>query len=107
MKGSIFENFAMTELVKKRFNQGKDHNLYFWRDQHGHEVDGIIALGEKLIPVEVKSGQTINADFFKNLEYWKGLSGAKDSYLVYGGQESYTRQDTHLLSWKDIGSLDG
>lgn len=54
MKGALFENFVVTELVKQSFNRGREHNLNFWRDSHGHEVDVIVNSGQRLIPIEVK-----------------------------------------------------
>src|SRR5947207_7264782 len=51
MKGALFENFVIVELIKQSFNKGREPNLNFWRDSHGHEVDVIITSGEGLIPI--------------------------------------------------------
>jgi uncharacterized protein len=106
-RGSLFENFIITELLKKRLNQGKDPNLYFWRDNHGHEVDIILSQGNKLIPVEVKSGATITPDFLKNITYWTGLSGEGQAYLIYGGELNQKRSAVTILSWKDMDEMGG
>jgi predicted AAA+ superfamily ATPase len=58
LSGSLFENFVIGELVKSRFNRALGNNLYFWRDNVGHEIDVIIDHGTSLYPVEIKSGQT-------------------------------------------------
>ncbi len=50
-------------------------NLYFWRDRSGHEVDVLIDRGTRLSPLEIKSGRTVNRDYFKGLEFWRKLSG--------------------------------
>ncbi len=39
MRGALFKTWVVSELLKKRFNQGLLSNLYFWRDSQGHEVD--------------------------------------------------------------------
>lgn len=62
-RGALFENWVVSELLKSRLNQGLNANLYFWRNNTGEEVDVLIEQGEKLTPVEVKSGKTFNADF--------------------------------------------
>ena len=42
MKGSLFENMIIIEFLKSRYNRGLQSNLYFWRDNKGHEIDCII-----------------------------------------------------------------
>ena len=39
LRGNIFENFIISEYLKKKNNCGEEVNLYFWRDQKGHEID--------------------------------------------------------------------
>jgi hypothetical protein len=34
-------------------------DVFFWRDSVGHEIDAIIDLGPKQIPIEIKSSQTV------------------------------------------------
>jgi predicted AAA+ superfamily ATPase len=71
LKEGFFESLIVTEFLKYRFNQAKEANLYFWRDQHGHEIDCLIEhRGRDLIPVEVTSGRTANNDYFKEIAYW-------------------------------------
>ncbi len=64
-KGPLFETWVVSELLKTRYNAGKTSNLYFWRDRSGHEVDLIIDHGTSLSALEIKSGQTINKDYFR------------------------------------------
>ncbi len=107
LRGGLFESLILADLMKRRFNTGKRPNLYFWRDRTGHEVDCIIDNGEQLIPVEIKSGETVNSGFFSNLAKWNELSGGKpeNSYLVYGGLESQKRSHGTVLSWDDLSQL--
>ena len=62
LRGAIFESFVVSELLKSFANRRLPAPLYFWRDASGHEVDVLIDLGSRLIPVEVKSGVTVPAD---------------------------------------------
>jgi len=73
-RGHIFETWVVGELLKGRFNRGLKENIYFWRDNVGHEVDCLIDQGMTLIPVEIKSGETVTRDFFKGLNYWYKIS---------------------------------
>ncbi len=66
------------ELIKFRLNQGLMSNLYFWRDSQGHEIDILMDQGNKLVPLEIKSGQTITSDYFEGLQYWQSLANLQD-----------------------------
>ena len=105
LKGGLFESLIVTEFLKYRFNQAKESNLYFWRDQHGHEIDCLIEHGGRdLIPVEIKSGRTANNDYFKEIAYWNALSGNTPdrSFVVYGGDQSQQRTAGRLIGYADL-----
>ncbi len=90
-RGSIFENLIVTEFIKQRFNRGFSHNLFFWRDNVGHEVDIIAETPAGLVPVEIKAGQTITGDFFKNLQYWMKISNNESGIIIYAGNQAQER----------------
>jgi predicted AAA+ superfamily ATPase len=104
LRGALFENLILAEFIKKRFNKGLRNNCYFWRDNKGIEIDCIVENGDKLIPVEIKSADTYNKDFFKNLNYWNNLSDnpVENSFVIYGGDSSRDTKEGNLLSWHDI-----
>ena len=105
--GNLFESLVISELMKNRFNHGLQPNCYFWRDRLGHEIDCLLEQGDKLTPVEIKSGKTINADYFKGLRYWTNLAGisADQGYVVYVGLQSQQRQQGNVVSWKTMAPL--
>jgi predicted AAA+ superfamily ATPase len=106
LKGSIFENFVIVDLIKMYRNLGKNPPLYFWHDKLGREIDCLIKKADMVVPVEIKVGQTINRDFFKNLNYWQSLQTQKSpSFVVYGGDESQIRTNCSILSWRNISCL--
>lgn len=109
LRGAIFETWVVAELIKGRFNRGLTSNLFFWRDSAGDEVDLIIEKGEQLFPIEIKSGMTITADYFKALRKWESIAGGIGGFprLVYGGNESQQRTDTDIVAWKEINGLAG
>jgi predicted AAA+ superfamily ATPase len=105
-RGHIFETWVISELLKGRFNRGLRENLYFWRDHVGHEVDCIIEHGETLIPLEIKSGETVTIDFFKGLNYWYQISGIspRGGYIIYGGEGDQRRKESSVMRWKSFAS---
>ncbi|OGT67092.1 MAG: AAA family ATPase [Gammaproteobacteria bacterium RIFCSPHIGHO2_12_FULL_45_9] len=107
MRGALFETWVVSELIKRRFNQGLLSNLYFWRDAQGHEVDIILEEGNHLIPIEVKSGQTITSDYFSGLQYWLALNHDTPcpAWLIYGGTQEQKRANIHVIGWQAIDQL--
>ena len=109
LRGTLFENLILAELIKERYNKGLRNNCYFWRDNKGVEIDCIIDTGEKLIPVEIKSADTFDKEFFRNIKYWNNLSGnpPDNSYLIYGGNNSADTKEGKLVSWREFNNLFG
>ena len=107
LKGTLFEAFMLSEIIKNKYNQGARHNCYFWRDKTGHEIDCIIGKSNKLIPIEIKSGKTASTGYFKDINYWNRISSTKptDSYVIYGGNSTQNRSIGTLLSWRDVASI--
>ena len=101
MKGAIFETFVIAELYKSFVHTGEAPPLYFWRDRTGHEVDVVIDTGKKLIPVEIKSGETVNSSFFDGLRYYisLGAPAAKRGILIHGGEALYQREIFIVRPW--------
>lgn len=105
LRGSIFEGMVVTELIKNRTNAGLPVNLFYWRDKTGHEIDIIIDDAGKLTPIEIKSGKTINSEFFKNINYWAAISGEQKSVLLYGGEQKQNRSNkTEVLNWRILST---
>lgn len=103
MGGNIFENFVINELLKHRFNQGESHNLFFWRDNIGHEIDVIIENPNKLLPIEIKSGKTITQDYFKGLLFWEKISNYKKGKVIYAGNTDQKRTNgMSVLEWQHL-----
>ena len=100
----MFENYIVAEVVKAYFHHRIPSNVFFWRDQSGHEVDLIIEEGNVLHPVEIKSAGTVARDMFQNLKWWAAMAGQKRSSmtLVYGGSDSYTREGIAVRPWFSV-----
>ncbi|MCR4320912.1 MAG: ATP-binding protein [Candidatus Brocadiaceae bacterium] len=101
MKGAIFENFVFSEIYKAFAHRGEIPPLYFWRDRTGHEVDIVIDTGKRLVPVEIKSAETIDSSFFDGLRYYisLGVPVSKTGVLVHGGDALYQRENFTVRPW--------
>lgn len=93
LRGNLFENLAVIEALKYRFNQGKRSNLSFYRDRSGNEVDLIVGFGPDLFPVEIKAGATVVEDYFRGLRKVERVLPRMPfgSGLLYGGDEAQSR----------------
>lgn len=101
LRGNLFENMIVMDLFKTRFNHGASPNLYYYRDSLQHEVDIIYKKAHEFIAIEIKSSQTIDTSFFKNLKYFSQITHPRcqKSHLIYGGDESYPHGDIGILPY--------
>ena len=106
LKGALFETYVYSELLKSRYNKGKTENLYFYRDSKGNEVDIICDNGNTVSQIEIKAGQTITLDHFKGLHYFSKLCDMPlESYLIYGGDKTYFRNNVQVIGWQGISGI--
>lgn len=103
LKGHLFENFVVTELLKQRFNQVRPPNLYYFRDNVGREIDLLYDFSDIIFPVEIKSGTTITDDYFLNLNYYQKINPVcQESCLIYGGNDTFSYKGMQVISYQDI-----
>lgn len=107
LRGPLFENMVIVELMKHRFNGGLDHGLYFFRDDKQHEADVIIPFGTDLVAIEIKSSLTFHQDFLKGLKHIRNFFKKKTvrSIVVYAGTETQSGDEFSLLNYQDAASI--
>jgi predicted AAA+ superfamily ATPase len=104
LRGMLYENSIVSEVMKYFLHRGQRRDLYFYRDSHGNEVDLVIPRGHEYIPVEIKAAQTISSDNFKGLKrFAKAIPNVADPVLVYGGDAVRQQAETHICG---LSSLD-
>ena len=110
LRGAVFENWVVSEVLKYFWHRGQQPRMSFYRDHTGGEVDLQIEHGTQCIAVEIKSGATPLADFAAGLERFEALrqtsaqwkSTPIEKLVVYGGSETQRRSAATFLSWSDI-----
>ena len=95
---------VINEFVKKAWNKGHEADLRFWRDSQGNEVDLLVYDQGKPFAYEIKSGETFQPSFFKNLTKWAEITGTDADYLhvIYGGASGLTTSNGQLMTLDDI-----
>jgi len=108
LKGALFENLIITDLVKSQLHKGLNPRFYFWQNKTKQEIDLIIDNPQGSVPYEIKSGMTMNENYFTNLKYWQKLTGEKPENLnvIYGGDTNLKTSSGNYISWKKLIDLD-
>lgn len=103
LRGYLFENLVLMDIIKSRYNRAKDANCYFYRDSNQNEVDIVITRANWLIPIEIKSSQTFNKDFLKGVKYFTEITKERTpfSLLVYTGELEQAIQTSELVNYKN------
>ena len=107
LRGNLFENMAVIEALKYRFNRGKRNNLSFYRDRKGDEVDLLLEAGQDVFPVEIKAGETITQDYFKGLKSFARIFPKLPwgGGLIYGGRDIQFRNDVRIYPIANIEEM--
>jgi uncharacterized protein len=105
LRGALFENLVILELLKNRLNKGLRSNLFYWKDRTGNEIDVLLDQSTGTTPIEIKLSSTFHPDFLKGIRYWQKLNPhVKDSYLVFSGQQA-TLEKTKILNWRNLDAI--
>jgi uncharacterized protein len=107
LRGALFENLVVLEVLKSLRNQGLRDPLYFFRDSNGLEIDLLLDHADGLQLVEIKASQTVSAALFKNLRTVSTLLGdrVKTQHLIYGGAERQDRTGVEVLPYGQAETL--
>ncbi|MBO4690291.1 MAG: ATP-binding protein [Paludibacteraceae bacterium] len=109
MRGAIFENMIVMECLKHRYNQGKEGNVFFYRDSNGQEVDIIVKEEGLLTAIEVKSAMTYQPAFVKSLQRlpeWT-TTPIRCRAVVYAGDFENTVGDIKIVRYNHFATLFG
>ncbi len=107
LRGALFENLIVLEVLKNRLNMGIEPNLYYYRDNNGHEVDLILKSSNNFVPIEIKSSATFNRSFTKELKYFADLTEgrAPKGYIIYAGEQEQIIDDFELLNFENLAKV--
>ena len=100
-RGSLFENFIISEIIKMNFHNNFNDEFYFFRDKNGKEIDLLISRGSDTIPIEIKSAHTFNSDYLNNLKYYAKLFKVEKLGNVIFSGETQKRSDFTAFNYFD------
>jgi len=69
MNGAMLETYALSEILKSFWHNGKQESIFFYRDTNQNEIDFILEKNMTLYPVEVK--KTTSAGYVRYTAFWR------------------------------------
>ncbi len=106
LRGALFENAVVAEVLKHRFNRGRQPNLSFFRDARGLECDLFYETGRGIGAIEIKSGATVAAEHFRSLDRVADLiPNVSAKALVYGGAVRQSRSDCEVAPLSELNGV--
>lgn len=104
MRGALFENWVITEVMKERHGRGFESVAHFWRTTRGDEIDIVLDRQPAPIPIECKSGATVLDRWWNSIDAWRRIAAesSAEPWLVYGGDASYRRREVNVVGWADL-----
>ena len=88
MRGGLYENFVIVDLLKRALNRASSDRFWFYRDSKGREVDLVIERDGRLIPVEIKSSATFSTDFVSGIRHFRSIypEVSESGFVLYNGK---------------------
>lgn len=104
LRGHLFENMIVLEVLKCQYNAGIRPNLHFYRDSSGNEVDLVLEDGPSLTLTEIKSAQTVTTDTLHSLERVRRILAGRVTVaaLINGGNERQTRSGVEVVPYYEV-----
>jgi hypothetical protein len=76
MNGAFLETWAVTEILKSWWHNGRQAPLYFYRDRDGVEIDLLIHQDRILYPIEIKKTAQPSREAVRSFKVLEGLGPA-------------------------------
>lgn len=106
-KGHLLEQYVGIELATLIDNESIPARLLFWRDHNGPEVDYVIELDKKYIPIEVKLTSTPKDKDIRHLKAFREEYPVKDyCYLIANVKHPYEIEEgIMVLPWSMVHNI--
>ncbi|MCG8606257.1 ATP-binding protein [bacterium] len=102
MRGRLFEHFIVLETYRKLQYNRSEARLYFWRTNHGAEVDLIIEKhGELVAAIEIKSSPNVSGADLSGLKAFGQGNPYTPTFLVTTVENAFELQSVKILPWQE------
>lgn len=97
--GPLFENFIIADILKQINHKGLNHSLYYFRTNHGDEIDLIIDAPPSIGMLEVKASVSYRERFQKSLVKYNPANSQK--LVLYQGDTVEKTDGIHATNFKN------
>jgi len=94
LRGNLFETFVYSEILKRRLNQGKTDNIYYYRDRKGNEIDFILDYGSSI------SNRQKNCIYHRVMQ--SAIFSCKENNCMEGRYGESNKRDCEVLGRENI-----
>ncbi|MBI2411555.1 MAG: ATP-binding protein [Candidatus Kerfeldbacteria bacterium] len=104
-KGTLFEHAVMLEIIRRVRVLNKNYRVCFWRTSTGAEVDCIIDMGDKVIPIEIKSSKTVVDSELQGLKIFLNdyPKQAQEGYVItMGERKEKLAENITAIPWSEL-----
>lgn len=102
LRGRLFEQFIIQETHRKLRYAQSEANIFFWRTNHGAEVDLLIEKHKQIkAAVEIKSGGQIAKTHLSGLRAFRREYPEVPCFVVATVDSAYELEGVKILPWRD------
>lgn len=102
LKGRLFEQFIVLETHRRLSYARSETRLYYWRTNHGAEVDLILEKrGKVLAAIEIKYSETIATPALTGLKSFQDENPGAPLYVVCRSGQPFKLGKAIVLPWRD------
>lgn len=104
MRGAIFENYIVMEVIKHRKNNGREGGVFFYRDSNQNEIDILLKEEGIFTAIEVKSAMTYSTSFEKSLKKIEQMISEPigNKIIVYNGDFENVQSEIKLINHRNL-----
>lgn len=100
MSGAIFENYIVSEIMKKVVHTRSDADLYYYRTSNGAEVDLIVDNKSERHWIEIKSSHTFRPEMILPMTDIKKKK--EKGFVLYQGKAIDYTPDISIMNYKNF-----
>jgi predicted AAA+ superfamily ATPase len=101
-KGVLFEHAVMLEIIRRIRALNKNYRICYWRTSAGAEVDCVIDMGSRVIPIEIKGSSVVAQSEIKGLRSFLSDYSriAKHGYVItMGDRKAKIADNITAIPW--------
>lgn len=101
LKGRLFEQFIVLETMRLIHYKRSEANIYFWRTNHGAEIDLLIEKhGQLKAACEIKSSSNISGAHLSGIRAFRQENQKVPCFVICRADNAYELDSVKVLPWQ-------